>query len=188
MNTTRLLNLVILIFVLVISKYTKPIDRRSVVLVVVAAQQAQAMAPLIGFLIEWVVGEGFVYTATAALGGIGFGIGYDTKTGNYHQQTQTDRVHAFAQQYCKDYPEKCKDNHSEATDPSRLPPGYGDGWRKAKGRDGYIDPDGNRWSWDKGHADHWDVEDKRGKAIKEVSPEGDQIWPNGRKNKNKDRK
>lgn len=33
--------------------------------------------------------------------------------------------------------------------------------------------------------DHWDVSDKKGRKIREVDLDGNKIWPNGPKNKNK---
>jgi hypothetical protein len=35
------------------------------------------------------------------------------------------------------------------------------------------------------HKDHWDVSDTKGKKIKEIDFDGNQIWPGGAKNKNK---
>ena len=35
------------------------------------------------------------------------------------------------------------------------------------------------------HKDHWDISDKKGKKVKEIDYKGNQIWPNGTKNKNK---
>jgi hypothetical protein len=67
-------------------------------------------------------------------------------------------------------------------------PGQGDGWRKLKGDQGWLDEDDNTWKKDqkhKNHAPHWDVSDRRGKKIKEVDYDGKVIWPNGSKNKNK---
>lgn len=67
-------------------------------------------------------------------------------------------------------------------------PGIGDGWRKLKGDQGWLDEDGSTWKKDqkhKNHAPHWDVSNRKGKKIKEVDYDGNEIWPNGAKNKNK---
>ena len=56
---------------------------------------------------------------------------------------------------------------------------------KLKGNQGYRDSKGNIWKKDQLHKDHWDVTDKKGRKIREVTFEGKQIWPSGRKNKNK---
>jgi RHS repeat-associated protein len=64
-------------------------------------------------------------------------------------------------------------------------PEKGRNWRKLKGDQGWLDKDGNTWKKDKLHKDHWDVSDRKGKKIREVDFEGNQIWPNGPKNKNK---
>ncbi len=56
---------------------------------------------------------------------------------------------------------------------------------KLRGNQGYRDGDGNIWKKDQLHKDHWDVSDRNGNKIKEVDFEGNQIWPNGPKNKNK---
>ena len=65
------------------------------------------------------------------------------------------------------------------------PPGFGKGWVKLRGNQGYKDPDGNIWKKDTLHKDHWDVSDRRGKKIKEVEFNGRRIWPGGPKNKGK---
>lgn len=62
-----------------------------------------------------------------------------------------------------------------------LPPGA----NKLRGGQGYRDKDGNIWKKDKLHKDHWDVTDRKGNKIKEVTFDGRQIWPNGPKNNNK---
>jgi hypothetical protein len=57
---------------------------------------------------------------------------------------------------------------------------------KLKGDQGWKDKKGNIWKKDRKHNDHWDVTDpKTGKKIKEVDFDGNQIWPDGPKNKNK---
>ena len=43
----------------------------------------------------------------------------------------------------------------------------------------------NIWQKDMKHKDHWDISNSKGKKVKEVSFNGKQIWPNGKKNKNK---
>jgi hypothetical protein len=35
------------------------------------------------------------------------------------------------------------------------------------------------------HTDHWDISNSKGKKVKEVDYDGNEIWPNGPKNKNK---
>jgi hypothetical protein len=64
-------------------------------------------------------------------------------------------------------------------------PGQGDDWVKLRGDQGWRDAKGNRWKKDKLHKDHWDISDDKGNKIKEVDFEGNEIWPNGPKNKNK---
>lgn len=69
-----------------------------------------------------------------------------------------------------------------------LLPGQGKGWIKLKGDQGWLDENGNSWKKDKkhqNHGPHWDVSDRKGKKIKEVDYDGNEIWPNGPKNKNK---
>jgi RHS repeat-associated protein len=56
---------------------------------------------------------------------------------------------------------------------------------KLKGNQGYKDKAGNIWKKDMKHKDHWDVSDKKGKKVKEVTFDGKQLWPDGQKNKNK---
>jgi hypothetical protein len=58
--------------------------------------------------------------------------------------------------------------------------------KKLKGNQGRMDEQGNIWKKDMKHKDHWDVTDpKTGKKVKEVDFNGNQIWPDGPKNKNK---
>ena len=57
--------------------------------------------------------------------------------------------------------------------------------RKLKGGQGWRDDAGNIWAKDKLHKDHYDVSDRKGNKIKEIDFNGNQIWPNGPKNKNK---
>jgi len=66
-----------------------------------------------------------------------------------------------------------------------LLPGQGPAWVKLKKGQGWKDSDGNIWKKDKLHKDHWDVSDSVGKKIREVDFFGRQIWPSGRKNRNK---
>gem|GEM_PF-3271187 len=60
---------------------------------------------------------------------------------------------------------------------------------KLKGNQGYRPKDkkkkNERWKKDRLHGDHWDISDKKGRKTKEVDFGGNQIWPNGPKNKNK---
>ncbi len=57
---------------------------------------------------------------------------------------------------------------------------------KLKGGQGWKDKQGNIWKKDMKHKDHWDVTDpKTGKKVKEIDFDGNQIWPDGPKNKNK---
>jgi hypothetical protein len=53
---------------------------------------------------------------------------------------------------------------------------------KLKGGQGYRDKNGNLWKRDQLHKDHWDVSDRKGNKIKEVTFDGRQIWPDGPKN------
>jgi RHS repeat-associated protein len=57
--------------------------------------------------------------------------------------------------------------------------------RKMRGNQGWKDDKGNTWKPDKLHKDHADISDPKGNKIKEVDYEGNQIWPDGPKNKNK---
>jgi hypothetical protein len=66
-----------------------------------------------------------------------------------------------------------------------LPEKDKEGWTKLKGDQGWRDKDGNIWKKDMKHKDHWDISDKKGKKIREVDFDGNQIWPEGPKNKNK---
>jgi RHS repeat-associated protein len=66
---------------------------------------------------------------------------------------------------------------------SKAPPG---GLIKLKRGQGWKDEQGNIWKKDMKHKDHWDVTNpKTGKKVKEIDFDGNQIWPNGPKNKNK---
>jgi hypothetical protein len=64
-------------------------------------------------------------------------------------------------------------------------PGEGIGWTKLRGNQGWRDRDGNIWKKDQLHKDHWDVSNPKGEKIREVDFDGNQIWPDGPKNKNK---
>ena len=64
-------------------------------------------------------------------------------------------------------------------------PGEGDGWTKLRGNQGWRDQNGNIWTKDMKHKDHWDVQDRRGRRVMEVDFEGRQIWPGGPKNRNR---
>ena len=74
---------------------------------------------------------------------------------------------------------------SSADEEREALPGEGEGWVKLRGSQGWRDKDGNTWKRDKKHKDHWDVSDRRGRKVKEVSDDGRRLWPNGPKNKNK---
>ncbi|MDP2174289.1 MAG: hypothetical protein Q8K70_00115, partial [Bacteroidota bacterium] len=66
---------------------------------------------------------------------------------------------------------------------SSSPPGN---LTKLKNGQGWQDKQGNIWKKDMKHKDHWDVTNpKTGKKVKEIDFNGNQIWPNGPKNKNK---
>jgi hypothetical protein len=65
------------------------------------------------------------------------------------------------------------------------PPGFGPTWVKLKGDQGFRDPNGFIWKIDRLHKDHWDVSDRRGKKVREVLFNGSQLWPSGKKNRNK---
>jgi hypothetical protein len=39
-----------------------------------------------------------------------------------------------------------------------------------------------KWKKDQLHKDHWDVTDRKGNKVKEVTFDGRQLWPNGPKN------
>ena len=56
---------------------------------------------------------------------------------------------------------------------------------KLKNGQGWKDSDGNIWKKDMLHKDHYDISDSKGNKIKEVDFNGNEIWPNGPKNKNK---
>lgn len=64
-------------------------------------------------------------------------------------------------------------------------PGTGDGFTKLRGNQGYRDERGNVWQKDRLHKDHWDVTDRKGNKIREVTYDGRELWPNGPKNKNR---
>ena len=55
---------------------------------------------------------------------------------------------------------------------------------KLKRGQGYRDKKGNTWRKDKLHKDHWDVVDRKGRKVKEVTFDGRQIWPGAPKQKN----
>lgn len=59
-------------------------------------------------------------------------------------------------------------------------------WIKLKGDQGWKKKsDGTIWKKDKLHKDHWDVSDKKGNKMKEITFDGRRLWPYGPKNKNK---
>ena len=68
---------------------------------------------------------------------------------------------------------------------ARALPGVGKGWTKLRGSQGWRDATGNIWKKDRKHRDHWDVSNRKGDKVAEVDYEGNQIWPDGPKNKNK---
>jgi hypothetical protein len=59
-----------------------------------------------------------------------------------------------------------------------IPP---DAVKLEKGQ-GDRDKSGNTWRKDKLHKDHWDVIDRKGRKIREVTFDGRQLWPGGPKN------
>ena len=65
--------------------------------------------------------------------------------------------------------------------------GFGPGWVKLRGSQGFRDPDGHTWKLDRLHKDHWDVSDAKGDKVREVRFDGSQLWPGGAKNRNKKR-
>lgn len=67
----------------------------------------------------------------------------------------------------------------------KTPANSPDDFTKLKNGQGWKDSDGNKWNKDKLHKDHYDISDSKGNKIKEVDYNGNQIWPNGPKNKNK---
>jgi len=93
-------------------------------------------------------------------------------------------------------PEQQKEHQAESAPPKAQAGGAGarqGGGRnglppdvtKLKGNQGYKDKAGNTWKKDMKHKDHWDVSDKKGNKVKEVTFDGKQLWPDGQKNKNK---
>ena len=60
-----------------------------------------------------------------------------------------------------------------------------DQFAKMRGDQGYKGRDGNLWKVDRLHKDHYDVSNSKGEKIREVDFFGNQIWPDGPKNKNK---
>lgn len=65
------------------------------------------------------------------------------------------------------------------------PPGFGAGWVKLRGAQGFRDPDGNIWKLDRLHKDHWDVTDAKRRKIREHRFDGTQLWPGGPKKRKK---
>jgi hypothetical protein len=75
-------------------------------------------------------------------------------------------------------------NNTSPSDYSTTPPGN---LTKLRNGQGWRDADGNVWKKDQLHKDHWDITNpKTGKKVKEIDFNGNQIWPNGPKNKNKE--
>jgi hypothetical protein len=75
--------------------------------------------------------------------------------------------------------------HDSSSEEHEDLPGEGPGWTKLRGNQGWRDRDGNTWKRDQLHKDHWDVSNPKGEKIREVDFDGNQIWPDGPKNKNK---
>ncbi|WP_425324577.1 SpvB/TcaC N-terminal domain-containing protein [Leptospira wolffii] len=71
--------------------------------------------------------------------------------------------------------------------PGKDLPGKGKDWTKLKGDQGWRDKDGKIWKKDQKHKDHWDISDpnNNNKKIREVDFYGNELWPNGPKNKGK---
>ena len=79
--------------------------------------------------------------------------------------------------------EENKSSSSQTPKYSKEPPGKP---TKLRGGQGWRDKKGLIWKRDMKHKNHYDVTDpKKGKKVKEVDYNGKQIWPNGKKNKNK---
>lgn len=64
-----------------------------------------------------------------------------------------------------------------------LPSKNSKSFTKLKNGQGYKDSKGNIWKKDQLHKDHWDVTDKKGNKVRKVDFNGNEIWPNGPKNK-----
>jgi len=79
------------------------------------------------------------------------------------------------------------DSLSDQGESCPTPENNPDEFDKLRGDQGYRPKDkkNERWKKDKLHKDHWDVSDTKGKKIKEIDFDGNQIWPGGAKNKNK---
>jgi hypothetical protein len=140
--------------------------------------------PMLGLVISWAFGAGtgggLAITGSIGLGSLALGyiIGDSQER---RKETIFRRLEGEAQRV----------THHEARRPEDYPPGYDkDTWKKVNGGPGFIDPDGNIWAKDMKHRRrpqdrHWDVNKPNGKRIKEVDEKGNQIWPNGNKNKNR---
>lgn len=76
-------------------------------------------------------------------------------------------------------------NKSQESTKHDLPGKDKKGWTKLKGDQGWKDKDGNIWKKDMKHKDHWDISDRKGNKVRVVDFDGNQIWPEGPKNKNK---
>ena len=64
-------------------------------------------------------------------------------------------------------------------------PGQGADWVKLPGGQGWKYKDGSIWKKDRLHKDHWDITDRKGKKIREVDFNGEQLWPEGPKQRGK---
>ncbi len=84
--------------------------------------------------------------------------------------------------------ENASDGNSDSTDGESCstPETKRGDFNKLKGDQGWKHKDKDEyWKKDKLHKDHWDVSDKKGNKVKEIDFNGNQIWPNGPKNKNR---
>lgn len=77
------------------------------------------------------------------------------------------------------------DDKNKGKAKEKTPTSNPEDFTKQKGDQGYKDKKGNTWKKDKLHKDHWDISNKKGQKIREVDFNGNEIWPNGPKNKNK---
>ncbi|PTX94219.1 RHS repeat-associated core domain-containing protein [Opitutus sp. ER46] len=98
-------------------------------------------------------------------------------------QSRTDEVKKTDRGGQKDQKEAASDKAKGI--PGKDLPGKGESWVKLKGNQGWRDADGNTWKKDQLHKDHWDVSDRKENKIREVDYKGNELWPNGPKNKNK---
>lgn len=145
-------------------------------------QPVEPILPAVALSIVWGA-NGIAIGGAVGLGG--FMIGSQLYNSNDRDRNAAEIFH----QQISRAEQNSQDIFNSFKDDSRYPPGYDKRtWGKVKGKTTYVDPDGNHWSEDKFHKDHWDVADKNGNAIKEIGFDGRQLWPDGPKNKNKDTK